>query len=136
MEKVEVNTAVALLLDLSGSMSSRYEVANAAAFALHHTLFGLRGVAVCSLEFCGKQKQPEVNVLVDFGAKPLSEHFNHFPCDGTPTHNAIWVARSMLLQRPEPRKIMLILTDGCPDDDDETRSATKRAYNTNSISKM
>ena len=32
----------------------------------------------------------------------------------------------MLLQRPEPRKIMLILTDGCPDDSSETKAATKR----------
>lgn len=33
----------------------------------------------------------------------------------------------MLLQRPEPRKIMLILTDGCPDSDYETKAATTRA---------
>jgi cobalamin biosynthesis protein CobT len=47
VETVEVNTAVMVLLDLSGSMCSRYRVANAAAFALHTTLFGLKGVAVC-----------------------------------------------------------------------------------------
>jgi cobalamin biosynthesis protein CobT len=43
----EVNTAVVVLLDLSGSMNGRYEIANAAAFALHTTLFGLKGVNVC-----------------------------------------------------------------------------------------
>jgi cobalamin biosynthesis protein CobT len=32
----------------------------------------------------------------------------------------------MLLQRPEPRKIMLILTDGCPCNALETQAATKR----------
>jgi cobalamin biosynthesis protein CobT len=126
VEKVEVNTAVVVLLDLSGSMSSRYEIANAAAFALHTTLFGLKGVAVCSLEFSGKKRDPEVNVLVDFGRKPLSESFNHHPFDGTPTHNAIWGARALLLQRPEPRKIMLLITDGCPDDSSETMAATQR----------
>lgn len=126
VEKTEVNTAVAVLLDLSGSMSSRYAVANAAAFALHSTLFGLKGVAVCSLEFSGKQHQPEVNVLVDFGRKPLSEKFNHHPFDGTPTDKAIWVGRAMLLQRPEPRKIMLLITDGCPDEGSETKAATLR----------
>ncbi|MFZ2951119.1 MAG: hypothetical protein WA003_16710, partial [Desulfuromonadaceae bacterium] len=81
VDKVAVNTAVLVLLDLSGSMSSKYVVANAAAFALHHTLFGLKGVAVCSVEFSGKDKEPEVNVLVDFGRKPSSENFNHFPFD-------------------------------------------------------
>jgi hypothetical protein len=126
IETVEVNTAVTLLLDLSGSMSSRYEIANTAAFALHTTLFGLKGVAVCSVEFSGKDNEPEVNVLVDFGRKPQSENFNHFPFDGTPTHNAIWAGRAMLLQRPEPRKIMLILTDGCPDRVSQTKAATLR----------
>jgi cobalamin biosynthesis protein CobT len=127
VETVEINTAVMVLLDLSGSMGDSYEVANAAAFALHTTLFGLKGVAVCSLEFSGKDRQPEVNLLVEFGRKPLSENFNHRPFDGTPTHNAIWAARVMLLHRPEPRKIMLVLTDGCPDSDSETKAATKRA---------
>lgn len=126
IEVVEVNTAVILLLDLSGSMSSRYEIANAAAFALHTTLFGLKGVAVCSVEFSGKDNEPEVNVLVDFGRKPQSENFNHYPYDGTPTHNAIWAGRATLLQRPEPRKIMLILTDGCPDKVSQTKAATQR----------
>ena len=126
VETVAVNTAALVLLDLSGSMNSRYEVANAAAFALHTTLFGLRGVAVCSLEFSGKDREPEVNVLVDFGRKPGSENFNHHPFDGTPTHSALWAGRVMLLQRPEPRKILLLLTDGGPDNGTETRAATHR----------
>ena len=126
IETVEINTAVTVMLDLSGSMHDKCYVANAAAFALHNTLFGLKGVSVCSLEFSGKSNQPEVNILVDFGKKPLSECFNHYPFDGTPTHMAIWAARAMLLQRPEPRKIMLILTDGCPCNGTETHAATQR----------
>jgi cobalamin biosynthesis protein CobT len=127
IETVTTNTAVALLLDLSGSMDGKYKVANEAAFALHNTLYGLKGVAACTLEFSGKNKEPEVSVLVGFGAKPQSENFNHYPFDGTPTGTAIWAARAMLLQRPEPRKIMLILTDGCPDDGYATKAATERA---------
>lgn len=126
IDTVEINTAVTVMLDLSGSMDDKYDVANAAAFALHNTLFGLKGVSVCSLEFSGKSNQPEVNILVDFGKKPLSECFNHYPFDGTPTHMAIWAARAMLLQRSEPRKIMLILTDGCPDKGSDTQAATMR----------
>ncbi len=127
IDKVGVNTAVMVLLDLSGSMHDKYVVSNAAAFALHTTLFGIHGVAVCSMEFSGKKHQPDVNVLVEFDRKPQSGNFNHFPYDGTPTHSAIWAARVMLLQRPEPRKIMLILTDGCPDKGADTSAATKRA---------
>ena len=127
VENVEVNTAVALLLDLSGSMSGRYEVANAAAFALHTTLFGLQGVAACSLEFSGKDHEPDVSMLVDFGRKPLSEQFNHRPFDGTPTDTAIWAARAVLLQRKEPRRILLLLTDGGPDCGMSTKAATVRS---------
>ena len=127
VETVAANTAVAVLLDLSGSMGDKYEVANAAAFALHTTLFGLKGVAVSSLEFSGKGNAAEVNVLVDFGRKPQSEHFNHHPFDGTPTDKAIWAARALLLQRTEPRKIMLILTDGCPCNGADTHAATRRS---------
>ncbi len=127
VEAVEVNTAVALLVDLSGSMSCRYEVANAAAFALHTTLYGLPGVAVCSLEFSGKDGTPDVSMLVDFGKKPLSEHFNHCTFDGTPTDTAIWAARALLLQRKEHRRIMLLLTDGGPDCGKATKDATLRA---------
>ena len=126
VESVAVNTAVMVLLDLSGSMSGKYEVANASAFSLHTTLFGLRGVSVCTMEFSGKDKDPEVNILVAFDKKPASENFNHHPFDGTPTHSAIWAGRAMLLQRREPRKIMMILTDGCPDNNAETRAATRR----------
>jgi cobalamin biosynthesis protein CobT len=131
IETIDTNTAVTVFLDLSGSMDDKYQIANAAAFALHNTLFGLKGVSVCSCEFSGKEDdddcRPEVNVLADFGRKPLSENFNHYPFDGTPTDEAIWAGRAMLLQRPEPRKIMLILTDGCPNKQDLTAAATTRA---------
>lgn len=54
-------------------------------------------------------------------------HFCNSFCNPSFTHVAIWAARVMLLQRREPRKIMLILTDGCPDSGPDTKSATKRA---------
>jgi len=139
IEAVKTNTAVSVLLDLSGSMggkalmangveSSLYHVANKAAFALHHTLFGIRGVAVCSCEFSGKgAAEAGVNILTDFGQKPLSENFNQYPRGGTPTDDAIWAGRAMLLQRPEPRKVMLVLTDGDPSDPAKTVAATSRA---------
>lgn len=126
VEDVEINTAVTVLLDLSGSMDDKYYIANPAAFSLHNMLFGIRGVAVCSMEFSGKDYEPDVNILVDFGKKPLSEHFNHYPFDGTPTAEALWAARAKLLQRPEPRKIVLVLTDGCPNNGYETAAATAR----------
>ena len=121
-----VNTAVCILLDLSGSMDGNHLIANPASFALHNTLYGLKGVAVCSMEFSGKYEGEEVNILCPFGQKPSSEQFNHHPFDGTPTDTALWAARAVLMQRTEPRKIILVLTDGAPNYADATKAATAK----------
>jgi hypothetical protein len=134
VESKAVNTAVMILLDLSGSMASRSAnevtraaVASLAAFALHHCLSGLAGVKVSSAEFSSRDNaQAEINILADFGEKPQSSAFNIPPDGGTPTHSGLWYARAALLQRPEPRRIILILTDGSPCSSDQTMDATRR----------
>jgi cobalamin biosynthesis protein CobT len=134
VESKAMNTAVMILLDLSGSMASRSAneviraaVASLAAFALHHCLSGLAGVKVSSAEFSSRDNaQTEINILADFGEKPQSSAFNIPPDGGTPTHSALWYARAALLQRPEPRRIILILTDGSPCSSDRTMDATRR----------
>lgn len=133
-KKTEVfaaNTAVVILSDYSGSMETtdsnnvkRKDVSIPATYALHHTLYGLRDVACCSLGFVG-YCGPDVHLLVDFGVKPKSGNFNH-PCPGsTPMAEALWAARAKLMNRPEPRKIILVMTDGEPDNYDETHAAAK-----------
>ena len=127
-KKTEVyspNTAVVILCDYSGSMQGdREKVSIPACFALHHTLYGMRDVACCSMGFTGDGRA-DVHMLVDFGVKPKSGSFNH-PCPGgTPMAEALWAARAKLLARPEPRKILLVLTDGQPDDHSPTVSAVK-----------
>lgn len=134
VETQALSTAVVILLDTSGSMMDegaggrkRYEVANPAAFALHVALKGLPGVVVASAEFSQRlEHQPAVNVLVDFAEAPKSQAFNLRPDGGTPTHEALWYARAALLQRPEARRIILLVTDGYPVDGEQTRVATKR----------
>ena len=132
-ETARVHTAVAILLDASGSMYSdaggrcRSDIANPAAFALHHALVGIEGVAVLSAAFHFKDVDtPPVQLLVDFKEKPKSAAFNLNPDGGTPTADALWFARAVLLQRPETRRLILLLTDGYPNDPDATRAATAR----------
>ena len=82
---------------------------------------------MASAEFSSRHAgRPEVNLLTDFGEKPKSEAFNLGPDGGTPTHSALWYARAALLQRPETRKIILVVTDGLPADPDQTLAATRR----------
>ena len=132
-ETAMVNTAVAILLDASGSMYGDVggrclaDIANPAAFALHHALAGIEGVAVLSASFHFRDAEtPPVVLLVDFQEKPKSAAFNLNPDGGTPTADALWFARAVLLQRPETRRLILLLTDGYPNDPDATRAATAR----------
>ena len=132
-ETAMVNTAVAILLDASGSMYGdvggrcRADIANPAAFALHHALVGIEGVAVLSAGFQFRDAEtPPVVLLVDFQEKPKSAAFNLNPDGGTPTADALWFVRAALLARPETRRLILLLTDGYPNDPDATRAATAR----------
>lgn len=132
VEEVAPNSAVVVINDTSGSMENngRWITANQAAFALHACLYSLQGVSCASLEFSGKDRDDgshaDVNMVCNFGEKPKSDAFNVIPFAGTPTDQAIWAARGLLLQRPEPRKILLVVTDGDPNDWDLTDSATSR----------
>ena len=134
VETRALSTAVVILLDTSGSMFDDcagglklFEIANPAAYALHVALKGLPGVVAASAAFATPSRhQPSVNILVDFAEAPKSNAFNIPPDGGTPTHDALWYARAALLQRPESRKIILLLTDGFPMNGEETLAATKR----------
>jgi uncharacterized protein YegL len=107
-------------------MGDKIVISNPAMFAIHHAMFGLKGAAVASVEFAGHGNRPDCNVICDFKEKPTSDKFNIGVSGGTPTHNGLWTARSMLLARPEPRKIILVITDGEPDNHMTTEEATKK----------
>jgi cobalamin biosynthesis protein CobT len=141
IESIAVNTAVVVLLDRSNSMNashgsqSRIVVARDAAFSLHHTLSGIAGVAVHSVAFemdDVEQETPPIKVLCNWGEKPHSEHFGVSTGSCTPTPWALWYARNELLIRPEPRKIVLLVTDGEPFGwggiEADTLAATARLY--------
>lgn len=139
-ELIAVNTAVVVLLDRSGSMDhvngslSRITIARNAAFALHHALSGIAGVVAHSVAFetNGERCSTPIKVLCNWHEKPLSEHFGVDTGYCTPTPWALWYARAELLARPEPRKIVLLVTDGKPEGwheiEEETHAATARLY--------
>ena len=129
VQEAAPNSVVVIVEDSSGSMQrdNRYAIANQAAFALNSCLYSLNGVKCATIEFGEKNQDDNINLVCDFGEKPKSSRFNIPPYGGTPTADAIWAARGMLLQRPEPRKIMLILTDGQPNDYEPTVGATAKS---------
>ena len=126
-----LNTAVVILVDGSGSMISTgggsktlSSVANASAYALHTALYHLTGVKVATAVFAGRENF-NINTVADFGEKPVASLFQVRPNGSTPTDQGLWYARAALLARPESRKIILLVTDGRPDDASDTRAATR-----------
>lgn len=127
------DTAVVVLLDHSGSMSvakngqPAYKIANQGTFALQHCLYGLSGVNAATVAYASRKgTSTMLKLLCDFSEMPYSANFDQQPGGGTPTGQALWYARTVLLQRQEQRKLILLLTDGQPNNKKQTRLATRR----------
>jgi nitric oxide reductase activation protein len=130
---VAPNTAVHLLVDLSGSMGanvlradgtqvSRSAVALEAALALALALDAFPGVTVAVTAFPGLDGTAErVTCMLGYGQSPRAAAgaFIQPARGGTPMAQAIWYGAAELLLRRESRRLLLVLTDGEPDDIDE-----------------
>ena len=125
-EKTAVNTAVIILLDRSGSMNSRISLAAEATLAVTDALYTVPGVSVCSAAFPGPGKT--VIPLTPFGVAP-AQALNKYGITadgGTPLAHALgWVAVQFAL-RQEPRKILVVVTDGVPSDPARTQNYLRR----------
>jgi len=133
-ERVAVNTAFHLLIDLSGSMGApvrladgtverRGQIAQASALALALALDGINGVSVAVTAFPGLSGDDDVVTrLVGHGERPRARAgaFKQHPRGTTPMAGALWFAAADLVARRESRRIALVLTDGKPDSHADT----------------
>lgn len=120
------NTALHLLVDLSGSMSRRteagrpsFQVALEAALAVALALEPIAGVSVAVTAFPGEQgEDTRVSRLIRHGqsVRRRADAFDQAPRGGTPLAQALWYAAADLSLRPEPRRLILAMTDGDPND--------------------
>lgn len=111
--KRKVNTAVQILLDRSGSMSGHaIEVACQAALATTVGIGQIHGCKVAAAAF------PEVEVLKEFdeAARGTAGRFGLGATGGTPMGRAMIWAAAQLAARREDRKMLVVVTDGAPDD--------------------
>jgi Mg-chelatase subunit ChlD len=107
-----VDTAIVLLADVSGSMQgTRISLTDQALFATACALETLPGIAVSVATFPGNQ------LVLPFGVRARRERdrFTLQSFGGTPMHQGIMMANRMLQLRKEPRKMLVVLTDGEPD---------------------
>jgi cobalamin biosynthesis protein CobT len=131
--RIAPNTAVHLLVDLSGSMhatvhrgdgspTTRASSALESALALALALDGIPGVTVATTAFPGQAGTADrVTRMVRHGQAPraCAGAFVQAARGGTPMAQALWYAAADLLACREERRMLMVLTDGEPDDTPE-----------------
>lgn len=112
-EGIAPSTAVLLVEDVSGSMQGNpIRIASQALYATAIALEGIDGIEVAAMAFPGN------GLVLDFGQSPR-QHKDRFQLSAwgsTPMGEAIHVATHGLLAQPQQRKLMIVNTDGDPDD--------------------
>lgn len=131
-----VNTAVHILLDASSSMSGpRIHLACKACYAVAAALTHIPGVNVAVTSFPGGALHNGPNQMISWQTvSPILSHkenlHNRFCIrseGSTPMAEALWWVMQQTHSLSEERKIILILSDGEPDNSDETVNALKIA---------
>jgi nitric oxide reductase activation protein len=127
--KASPNTAIHLLVDKSESMGypladnlgnalgTRMPIALEASLALALALEGLPGVNPGITAFPGSDDE-SVYRLLEHGQRVQSRTgaFALSPSGSTPMTEAIWFGAASLLRCREPRKVLIVMTDGQPND--------------------
>lgn len=136
-QRVAPNCAVHILLDKSESMGetlviqsekvSLLTLALEASMALALALESIQGVNPAITAFPGANDE-SVHQLLRHGEKVRDSlgRFSVFSAYTTPMTQAVWFAAAQLLQCREPRKLLLTVTDGVPNDLPGTLSILKR----------
>lgn len=110
---VDTDTAVFLLGDVSGSMSgTQIIVSNQAMYATSLAMQRLPGIDVAVAAFPGRQ------MVLRFGerARQHESRFNLATTGSTPLDEGVLMAHSALMHNRRPRKMLMVCTDGDPDD--------------------
>ncbi|EPS3380252.1 VWA domain-containing protein [Vibrio cholerae] len=122
--RIAPNAAVHLLVDISGSMGKPigegnrkyFHVANEAALALAMALESIPGVVPAVSYFPGIHQEVSIALLPKQSVRHRAACFDQKPRGCTPMAQAMWFAANSLLAQKQKRKLMIVLTDGDPDD--------------------
>lgn len=132
-KKQAVNTAVHILMDVSGSMQSQNKITLAchASFALAHALHLVSGIGVAVTAFPNGTRPGEERITRSWSTvvpvlahkQRLHTRFNIQSNGMTPMAEAVWWVMQQLCALKETRKVLLILSDGEPDSVEEAKAA-------------
>ena len=116
---------VDIVIDASGSMmgTSQYLAAKAA-WSAWHAVFGLPDTTVRVTEFGGGSEHDVMELIPVRRSASFKEMCRRYAIIGsTPTHLGVLESTKSLLSRPGMNKLMLVVTDGAPDELDWTRQS-------------
>lgn len=119
-----IDTAVSILLDGSGSMRDIWAGALAAAFAAMDVMRSHSVAAALDVFSQGSSYAMQTHDEPWMG---MREQPYALPGGGTPTGAAISAAAGTLLQRNESRRVVLLVTDGGPDNLPQAIAVTREA---------
>ena len=110
------DTAIALLLDRSSSMRPRIHLAAQAVLAVTLALDTVPGAVSWAAAFPGHARESIIPLKTfEERAARVAGRFRLTTCGATPLAGALWRAGYALIQRPESRRLVLVVTDGKPD---------------------
>ena len=110
-----LNTAVHILLDVSGSMAGApISLAKRACFAVTTALSRIRGVNPAVTAFPAATATNSVFPIMQHG-QAVHDLFDIRASGGTPLPGALWWVLQTMLPLKEQRKMILVITDGMPD---------------------
>jgi hypothetical protein len=130
-----INTAIHILLDASGSMCSCMKLASQACFAVASALESIPGTGTAITVFPADPIQAhDSSHLIGQTVFPLLKHkeklhtrMNMSAGGNTPLGSALWWVIQRMHVLSEERKIILIITDGRPDNESEAIKAIETA---------
>ncbi|MBQ2761877.1 MAG: VWA domain-containing protein [Mailhella sp.] len=117
-EALGIDTAIHILLDRSGSMDNQIQLASQACFSVASSLYGIKGVNVAVTAFpsdLGTGDLRSVAPIFRHGER-ITDKFAVGAEGRTPLSEALWWTTKELFKQKEQRKIILIISDGLPDD--------------------
>ena len=110
-----LNTAVHIMLDVSGSMAGApINLAKRACFAVTTALSRIRGVNPAVTAFPAAMSTNSVFPIMQHG-QAVPDLFDIRASGGTPLAGALWWVLQTMLPLKEQRKMILVITDGMPD---------------------
>jgi hypothetical protein len=102
------------------------QIANEAALALTLALEGIPGVSTAVSFFPGHTADVATTLRPHQSLRQRAARFAQTPRGCTPLAPALWFAANDLLKQKEKRKLIIVLTDGEPDDSAATHDILER----------